>query len=352
MGEIIEFPIETKPLDTSPEIQEIKETVSAIQQGDNKQWFYTSVMSNDPEDNPTLPLPTKDIAIRVMDAKPDTEPNSAYLNLRKANGDEWNPSVGISFTSEEVKAPFLYFVYSSVTDSWTKKVSTVDLSNQLNKVELEPTSVNVAETGKTVSDYVTKRVVAQDTLFEVTGTPTGQLLNTAAGTGGYNTVTTLCGFSASIGVLPNPSNQVTVYYQQGSTNKITNIEIRFFKGKAPGGDLIQKKRVSFTAATGTIASQVITLDSTLDYPEEMWCQIMANNPFYVRLQTNSPTRNEAAGYAAPKATATNNLDGTTFETTLSYFDLFIAFNILEPKVSLTNDGKELLVQSSDVLRNK
>lgn len=77
-------------------------------------WYYTS--------SPITP--TGDTTLWVKDAVADTP----YTNLKNAAG---ATAPGISFTATDLKAPFLYLIYTASTDSWAKKVSQVEITSDL-----------------------------------------------------------------------------------------------------------------------------------------------------------------------------------------------------------------------------
>lgn len=157
-----------------------------------------------------------------------------------------------------------------------------------------------------------------------------------------STINTIHGVSGSIGIVENPFNKAFFAFAQKVETPVTQAEIRLFKGKTVGGELITKKRVSFTAhATAQVVEEVV-FDEVIDYDGEMWMQALVNNPIAYKRVTPAVQRTSALGYGPVVATNINNLDGTVFNTGSGYVDLGITFNTLETELQLTDEGTELM----------
>ncbi|MEA1849199.1 SGNH/GDSL hydrolase family protein [Chryseobacterium sp. MHB01] len=223
---------------------------------------------------------------------------------------------------------------------WTKSEDL--LPNTINSSALNPLSTSTTPADKSVADYVAEKNWKQDTVFNSSLQDNGVKQATASGTISNGSLGSVYGVSASIGIVPNAFNKVTISFAQNTTSPVTEIEIRLFQGKSAGGTLVAKKRQ--TVAPGAVTQAVVTVnfDSTINYAGEMWAQILVNNPFAYKRVSPATARTAANGYGTPAVTTVNNLDGTTFSTAQGYVDLFLEFNTLANVLGITQAGRKVV----------
>ena len=241
------------------------------------------------------------------------------------------------------------FVQIWVKNGVSQKVVTPLPNTNYNTGTLNPSSTTAAETGKTVSDYVTNRVKVQDTLFNTIQQEKTTKQTTAALPITNGSVSTVYGVSGSAGIIANPRTKVTILFAQNSANPVTQIEIRLFQGKTAGGTPIITKRQTVSPGAVTQASATIELGTTITYSGECWVQILMDKPFAYKYNNTTNVRTVANGYGPITVTTTNNLDGTSFPTSQGASDLYIEFNEVENVIVPTTTGSTVI--SSPVTEN-
>ncbi|MDQ0783948.1 hypothetical protein [Chryseobacterium sp. W4I1] len=199
-----------------------------------------------------------------------------------------------------------------------------------------------AQGGQQISEYVSKRVEIQDTVFINSSIESDAKQVTASGLVTTTAVSNVRGVSISIGVVPNTFNKIYVSFAQDSVTPITEIEVRLFQGKKVDGTLIAKKRQTVTASTTNDFTTTVQFDSNIQYSGELWIQILTNNPFsYKRVAT--ATRTSALGYGAPFVTTINDLNATSFPNSQGYVDMYVEFNRIDGGIKLTDEGKSVVI---------
>jgi hypothetical protein len=271
----------------------------------------------------------------------DVKTDGTYTNFKDASN---NPIV---VTTSDLNQKI---VQIWVTNGVSKKEVTDLPSTDYNAGNLDPASINKAETGKSVSEYVGDRVSVQDALFTQGQVETAVKQPTATGSISNSGVGTVHGLSASIGIVPKTFDKITVSFAQNAATPITQIEVRLFQGKTVGGTLIAKKRQTFSASAGVQVSNVLQFDTKISYSGEMWIQVLMNNPWAYKRVSPATARTAANGYGQPYITTVNNLDGTTFATSQAYIDAFFEFNSFEDQISLTDKGKEVIGSSDSKIK--
>ncbi|WNN12392.1 SGNH/GDSL hydrolase family protein [Chryseobacterium phage MA9V-2] len=196
---------------------------------------------------------------------------------------------------------------------------------------------------KATSEYIDTKVLIQNTLFTNALVETSEKQVTATGTIGNSTVTSVHGISASLGIVAEPFDKVNIHFAQKIETPVTEIEIRLFEGKAAGGRLIKKKRQVIPASTTVQALATINFDLAIDYSNDMWVQILANNPFAYKRVSPAVLRTAAAGYGTPYITTVNDLSGTAFGTAQGFIDISLEFNKLEYAIVATDEGKNVIM---------
>jgi len=92
------------------ELDTLESIVDSIKIG-IENWFYNSSMET----------PLSDMTLWVQDAIAD----QPYTNLKLADGTN---APGIAFTAKEIESPFKYLVYNANNNTWSKRVSQIDIS--------------------------------------------------------------------------------------------------------------------------------------------------------------------------------------------------------------------------------
>ncbi|MGV0828283.1 hypothetical protein ACTS9C_05215 [Empedobacter brevis] len=159
-------------------------------------------------------------------------------------------------------------------------------------------------------------------------------------------VSTVHGYSFPIGIVSLPFNKVTIPFAQSTASPVTQLEIRLFEN-SPSGNLVVKKRVSFTAGETVQTSVTAVFDTIITNNNKLWCQVLVNNPFAVKRVSPATKFTANNGYLAPSATTVNNLDGTTFSIAQSHVDVLLIFNSVInsfSEINFTNYGKSKIVE--------
>lgn len=210
-----------------------------------------------------------------------------------------------------------FFAYDGV--GWGKIVSTVDLADyaKLTNEDLIKSGLafNLVEIELNFKQYTTETTTANPSVSSVHG------------------------YSFPVGY-KTKFDTIEVKIAQNISTPVTEIEVRFFKDDANGA-LLGKKRI---AVSGTATLQIIEveMDAPINYEGQIWSQFMTNNPMSLHKIIPAVEFSAANGYAAPRATLVNDLDGTIFATNQSNVDVYMKFNSIGNSITAKDDLNKII----------